>query len=404
MIAPKMLREDDYRWPGFDAMSCSLHAVLTAFVIVMLGVGTAVAGTPAQDADAALDRALRSLVAMPGGPPGVIAVVQRHGQVRAHAAGYGEVETKRRPRATDHMRIASIAKAFSGASALALVQKGLLSLDDTIAERLPSLPSAWGSVTVRQLLNHTSGVPDFIKKKAFQETVGSSLTVAPAPEKLLDFIVNDPLAFPPGAKYEYSNSENIIVGLIVQAVTKKPYADALRDLVYAPLELAHTSLPTGPALPMPYIHGYDREGTSAPEDISESFASGWAWASGGIVSTPLDLNRFIRGYVGGRLFGTEVRKQQREFIPGGASEPPGPGVNGGGLALFRYKTRCGTMYGHSGNTVGFTQYAAANSDGSRSMTISINLQRTHENEGQAAAVFTAFRKAALLAVCAALAG
>jgi len=404
MTAPKTLPERYWPRLRFNAMRCSLHAALSAFVVLMLAVGMATAGTPTQDADAALDRALRSLVAMPGGPPGVIAVVQRSGQMRTHVAGYGEVVTKRPLRATDHMRLASIAKAFSGASALALVQKGLLSLDDTIAERLPSLPSAWGSVTVRQLLNHTSGVPDFIKKKAFQETVGSSLTVAPAPEKLLDFIVNDPLAFPPGTKYKYSNSDNIIVGLIVQAVTKKSYADALRELVYTPLELTQTSLPNGPALPTPYIHGYDREGTSVPEDISESFASGWAWASGGIVSTPLDLNRFIRGYVGGKLFGNEVRKQQRVFIPGGGSEPPGPGVNGGGLALFRYKTRCGTMYGHSGNTVGFTQYAAANSDGSRSMTISINLQRTHENEGQAAAVFTAFRNAALFAVCAARAG
>src|SRR5262245_31358881 len=96
-----------------------------------------------QDADTKLDQALRSLVAMPGGPPGVIAVVQRGGQVRAHTAGYGEVATKRPPQATDHMRIASIAKAFSGASALALVQKGLLSLDDTIAERLPRFPLAW---------------------------------------------------------------------------------------------------------------------------------------------------------------------------------------------------------------------------------------------------------------------
>lgn len=190
----------------------------------------------------------------------------------------------------------------------------------------------------------------------------------------------------------------------MQAVTKKPYADALRDLVYVPLQLAHTSLPSGPEVPTPFIHGYDREGTSALEDISEGFASGWAWASGGIVSTPLDLNRFIRGYVGGRLVDPEVRKQQRVFIPGAESEPPGPGVNAAGLALFRYKTRCGTMYGHSGNTVGFTQYAAASSDGSRSMTISINLQRTHQNERQAGAVFTAFRKAALLAVCAALAG
>ncbi len=190
--------------------------------------------------------------------------------------------------------------------------------------------------------------------------------------------------------------------MIVQAVTKKPYTDALRELVYTPLELAQASLPTGPELPAPFIHGYDREGTSAPEDISESFASGWAWASGGNISTPHDLNRFIRGYVGGKLFGTKVQKKQRAFIPGW-SEPPGPGLNAAGLALYRYKTRCGTMYGHSGNTFGFTQHAAANSDGSRSMTISINLQRTHENEGQAAAVFKAFQKAALLAICAALA-
>ncbi len=190
----------------------------------------------------------------------------------------------------------------------------------------------------------------------------------------------------------------------MQAVTGKPYADALHELVYAPLELAQTSLPTGPELPAPFIHGYDRKGTSAPEDISEIFASGWAWASGGIVSTPLDLNRFIRGYVGGKLFGTKVQEQQRKFIPGGGSEPPGPGVNAAGLALYQYETRCGTMYGHSGNTFGFTQYAAATSDGRRSMTISINLQRTHENEGQAEEVFKAFRRAALLAVCAALAG
>src|SRR5262245_42852211 len=357
-----------------------------------------------QDADTALDRALRSLVAMPGGPPGVIAVTQRGGHVRTHTAGYGEIATKRPPRATDHMRIASVAKAFSGASVLALVHKGLLSLDDTIAERLPSLPSAWRAVTVRQLLNHTSGVPDYIKNTAFQKTVGSSLTVAPAPETLLDVIAKDRLAFTPGSNYEYSNSDNIIVALIVQAVTRKPYADALRELVCTPLALAHTSLPMGPGLPAPFIHGYGREGTSAAEDISEIFASGWAWASGGIISTPHDLNRFIRGYVGGKLFDTEVLKQQRAFIPGGGSEPLGPGVNAAGLALYRYKTRCGTMYGHSGNTFGFTQYAAASSDGSRSMTISINLQRTQESEGQAGAVFKAFRKAAMLAVCAALAG
>jgi D-alanyl-D-alanine carboxypeptidase len=385
-------------------MSRPLRTALAVVLLALLGVGTAAAGTSPRNADAALDRALRNLVAMPGGPPGVIAVVQRGEQLRVHGAGYGDVETRRRPRATDHMRIASVAKAFSGAAALSLVQKGVLSLDDTIAQRLPSLPSAWGSVTLRQLLNHTSGVPEFLSSPALGEALSSSPTVAPPPEKLLDFIASEPLAFEPGSKYAYSNSDNIIVGLMVQAVTGKTYPEALQEQVYAPLGLTETSLPAGPELPVPFMHGYDREGNGPPEDISEIFASGWAWASGGIVSTPRDLNRFIRGYVGGKLFGAEVQAQQRQFIPGGRSEPPGPGVNAAGLALFRYQTRCGTMFGHSGNTLGFTQYAAATSDGSRSMTLSINLQRTHESEGQAGAVFRAFRRAALLAVCAALAG
>lgn len=384
-------------------MSRLVRAVLAVMLASLVGAGVATAGMPAQKADAALDRALKRLVAMPGGPPGVIAVVQRGDRVNVYTAGYGDVETKRKPRGTDHMRIASTAKAFSGATALSLVAKGVVSLDDTIARRLPSLPSAWGAVTLRQLLSHTSGLPDFTRNSAFQQAVVGSLTVPPPPEQLLEYVKDEPLVFAPGSKYEYSNSDNIAVGLMVQAVTGKPYQDALQEQVYGPLGLTQTSLPAGPELPAPFIHGYDREGNGKPEDISEIFASGWAWASGGIISTPLELNRFVRGYVRGALFGPDVQAQQRQFIPGGGSEPRGPGMNSAGLALFRYQTRCGTVYGHTGNTFGYTQFMAASSDGARSATVSINLQRTQDSEGQAGAVFKAFRRAELLAVCAALA-
>jgi D-alanyl-D-alanine carboxypeptidase len=379
------------------------RAVLAVLVVSLVAAGAASAGTPKR-ADAALDRGLERLVAMPGGPPGAIAVVQRGEQVRVHRAGYGDVETRRRPRATDHMRIASTAKAFSGAVALSLVQQGVLSLDDTIAQRLPSLPAAWGAVTLRQLLNHTSGLPDFSASPAFVQAVTASLTVAPPPEQLLSYVEDEPLRFPPGSRYVYSNSDNIAVGLMVQAATGKSYEDALAEQVYGPLGLRQTSLPAGPELPAPFIHGYDREDNGALEDVSEVLASGWAWASGGIVSTPRDLNLFIRGYVSGRLFGADVQAQQRQFIPGAHSEPPGPGVNAAGLALFRYQTRCGTVYGHTGNTFGYTQFMAASSDGTRSVTVSINLQRTQNSEGQAGHVFRALRRAKLLAVCAALAG
>jgi D-alanyl-D-alanine carboxypeptidase len=333
----------------------------------------------------------------------VIAIVQRGDQLRVHRAGVGDVETRRRPRGGDHMRIASVAKAFSGAAALSLVAKGVLSLDDTIAQRLPSLPAAWGAVTLRQLLNHTSGVPDFTDSEAFREALLQSLTVAPPPEQLLEYVKDEPLNFPSGSRYQYSNSDNIAAGLMVQAVTGKPYEDALAEQVYGPLGLTQTSLPRGLEMPVPFIHGYDREANAPPEDVTEVVAAGWAWASGGIVSTPLDLNRFIRGYVSGTLFGPDVQAQQRQFVAGG-SDPRGPGVNAAGLALFRYQTRCGAVYGHTGNTFGYTQFSAASSDGSRSVTVSINLQRTQDSEGRARVVFRALRRAELLAVCAAMAG
>ena len=139
-----------------------------------------------------------------------------------------------------------------------------------------------------------------------------------------------------------------------------------------------------------------------PEDVSELVAAGWAWASGGIVSTPTDLNAFVRGYVGGDLFGREAQRQQRRVFEGGGSEPPGPGKNSAGLALFRYETRCGTVWGHTGNTLGYTQFMAASPNGRRSVTVSINSQIT-PTEG-APGVFEALRRAERLAVCAALAG
>src|SRR5918997_1142648 len=97
----------------------------------------------AESRDAALDSALKELVAMRGGPPGVIAVVQRGENRKVHAFGVANVRTDRRMKIDDRMRIASAAKAFSGATALSLVSKGALSLNDTIGERLPGLPDRW---------------------------------------------------------------------------------------------------------------------------------------------------------------------------------------------------------------------------------------------------------------------
>ncbi|MET9445099.1 serine hydrolase domain-containing protein [Streptomyces sp. NPDC006610] len=327
---------------------------------------------PVPPAEQALQRRIDDLVRGAGGPPGVIAVLQRDGERRVLRAGVADLATGRPPRPGDHMRIASVAKAFSGAVALTLVDRGRLSLDDTLGRRLPRLPRAWSAVTLRQLLHHTSGLPDFSEDPRFLADVTADPRRRFDSRRLLDYVADEPLRFPPGSRYRYSNSDNIAVALMAEAATGTTYEQLLADLVHRPLGLRRTSLPRDHRMPEPYLHGYDVT-PPPPQDVSEVLGASGVWASGGIVSTPADMNRFVRAYAGGALYGEDVLRAQRRWIPG-ASQPAGPGRNSAGLAIFRYATRCGTVLGHTGNFPGYTQLIAATPDGRRSLTFSVTAQ------------------------------
>jgi len=288
-------------------------------------------------------------------------------------AGRADVARKGAPRSSDHMRIASVAKAFSGAVALNLVRAGMLGLDDTIAQRLAGMPAAWGAVTVRQMLNHTSGLPDYTESAGFGEQFKTDPRGFVSPLTVIDWVRADPLEFAPGSSYRYSNTDNIVVGLIVEALTGRPYGRELKRIVFGPAGLRQTTFPTRPKLPRPFIHGYIVAPGERPEDVSTLLSPSGAWASGAIVSTPRDLNAFIRAYLGRKFFSRAQQRQQMRFVAGGESSPPGPGRNSAGLALFRYRTRCGTVYGHTGNFPGYVQGAAASADGRRAVTTSLNI-------------------------------
>ncbi|SEL84950.1 serine hydrolase domain-containing protein [Streptacidiphilus jiangxiensis] len=372
-------------------------AALTALCCTLTAAVPAQAERPGKDQR--LQRLLDALVRQAGGPPGAIAVLRIDGRTVVVRAGDGDVRTGRPPRIDDHMRVASVAKTFSGAVALALVSCGHLGLDDTLAQRLPHLPARWGKVTLRQLLQHTSGLPDYSRSPAFVNILRSDPHHRFDSRRLLDFVADKPLEFTPGTRYAYSNSDNIAVALMAEAATHERYETLLERLVYAPLGLDATSLPSGFTLPRPYLHGYAPARTG-PEDVSTEFGNSGVWASGGIVSTPRDLSLFIGAYAGGRLVDPWVRRQQLSFVDG-SSEPPGPGRNEAGLAIFRYTTRCGVVYGHSGNTPGYTQLAVGTPDGRRSMTFSVNAQITPST---APAVFPTLRAVEEAFTCALLRG
>jgi D-alanyl-D-alanine carboxypeptidase len=376
-------------------------ALVTAGATALGGTSIASAGASprsARRADSALERAIERFVAARTAP-GLAAVVQRGRKPVFHGAGSAVLGSDTVPKLEDHVRIASVAKAVTGAVALSVVARGRLRLQDTIAKRLPKLPRQWGKVTLTQLMQHTSGIPDFSASPSFGEALRKNLLNAPPPVELLSFVQRDPLLFRPGSKYHYSNSDNIIVGLMVEAATGRPFDAELKARVLGPLGLHETSLPNGATMPTPFVHGYDVSDPAAPEDVSEIFAAGWTWTSGGVVSTPNDANRFVRAYASGKVTNRATHARQLSFRPG-SSEPPGPGKNSAGLSIFRYKTRCGTVYGHTGNTAGYTQFIAATRDGKRSVSVSVNAQVTPKTNAKG---FEALRGIYELAVCAALA-
>jgi len=347
----------------------------------------------------ALQRALDRLVAMPSGPPGVIVIVQHGGSRTVYRAGTASLPHPRPPTIADHDRLASVSKAFSGAVTLHEVSRRRLRLADTIGHILPALPRRWHRVSLRELLQHRSGLPDFTTSPGFVRHLRRTPRRSVLPMRLLRWVWHAPLQFRPGTRYKYDNTDNVVAAMMARSVTHRRYRPLLHTLVYQPAGLHQTRLPAGPRMPRPFLHGYSLRPGQPPEDDSEVLAAGLAWASGGIVSTPADANAFIRAYLGLRFFSRRTQQAQLRFVPG-SSEPPGPGTNAAGLAIFRYRTRCGTVYGHTGNIFGYTQFAAASKDGTDSVTATATEQLA---PGLHSHVFAALRHAELLAVCAATA-
>jgi D-alanyl-D-alanine carboxypeptidase len=377
--------------------AAALVLAATASLGAAIGANAETGGTG--KADAAFDKTLGQLIREPGGPPGAIAVVQRGNHMKVFRKGVADQKTGAPIDVGDSWRIGSVSKAFNGAVALQLVAQGKLSLSDTIGQRLPALPPAWHNVTLGQLLNHTSGLPNFTKDPGWQRAVQEGEYLSPM--DLIGLVSAQPLAFPPGSSYAYSNTDNIVVALFAEMATGLPYDILLYQLVFDPLHLRRTVMPLGFSMLEPFVHGYDNNATGERDDISEALNMSTVWASGALISSPLDSNRFIRAYAGGKLFGGATRAAQTDFVPGGESEPKGPGENSAGMGLFKYDTRCGTVYGHTGNFPGYTAITVSSPDGRRSFVMLVSTQL--DKAAGVPATFEFWRKTAEDGVCAAFA-
>ncbi|MDQ4134333.1 MAG: beta-lactamase family protein [Actinomycetota bacterium] len=290
--------------------------------------------------------------------PGTVLGVSVEGQGR-HVAASGTAGLDDPTPVTPDMRfrIGSITKTFTATAVLQLVDDCRLGLDDTIARFQPALAYA-DQVSVRELLQHTSGIPDFERDPAFQSAFSADPFRVWAPQELIDLVVDDPPGFTPGTQWSYSNTNYFILGLIVESVTGRPFEEVIEQDILRPLGLNATSVPTTPAIPPPATSGVEltlNSDRSIQSIVPFNFDPSAAWAAGAMVSNVPDLERWARALATGELLSPTLQQQRLSLVPTGGELPalsafPGPTLSlGYGLGVFN----AGGYLGHDGEVNGY---------------------------------------------------
>ncbi|WP_433348417.1 serine hydrolase domain-containing protein [Microtetraspora malaysiensis] len=345
-----------------------------AAAVLALALGTlspaAADVAPRNQPGDAVQKALNELVG--GGFSGALAAVrERDGRSRNYTAGVGDLATRAKVPVNGQVRIASTTKTFTAAVVLQLAGEGKVELDVPVEKYLPNVVRGNGNdgrlITVRQLLQHTSGLPEH--GKALAGTFFESQHRYFEPRELVDLALTQKPLFAPGKGWSYSNTGYVLLGLLVQKVTGRPIGAETTDRIITPLGLGDTYWPSpgeqrirGPH-PRAYKSRTGRPG-GEPVDVSEMDPSR-GWAAGQLVSTPRDVNRFLSALLGGKLLKPAMLEQMKRTVP----VPGAPQGWGYGLGLTKIRLSCsGLAWGHSGDVGG---YATRNgiTEGGRSATV-----------------------------------
>ena len=309
---------------------------------------------------AALDRALQHLV--DAGATGVVAVVDNGDDQVARVLGAARLDPYRAARASDPTRVGSITKTFVSTAVLQLVGARRIGLDEPIGHRLPGVVPNGKAITVRMLLQHTSGLFNYTDDEAFTSDLITHPYRAVTPQQMLAVAFAHPPNFGPGAAWSYSNTNYVVLGLLLEKVTGQPVQAALDRQIIAPLGLRNTYLALDGRWRGPHLHGYAPPGLVGNPDYVDlaGWNPSWAGAAGAMVSNPADLGRFYRALMSGRLLPAAQQRQLTATIGTGI-----PGLRYG-LGLFSLDTACGRVWGHDGGIPGYLTQAFTDRTGTRS--------------------------------------
>jgi D-alanyl-D-alanine carboxypeptidase len=323
---------------------------------------------PPSAASPKLQHIVRQLVQ--DGAPGALAVVRTPSGIRRAQAGLARRQPRVTMAATDRFRVASITKTFVATVVLQLAAEGTLRLADPVERWLPGLVPNGDAITLRELLDHTSGLFDYLDDKAFVRAVVAHPGRFWPPRELVAIATSHPPLFSPGDGWSYSNTNYILLGLVVEASSGTTLGRQLQQRLFDPLGLTATSLPTGARIDGAHADGYIGFATlprlRSPLDTSPASAS-FAWAAAAIVSTGDDVTSFYAALLGGQLLPPNLLA---------AMETPVPDVHYG-LGLLEADTPCGPAFGHEGDLLGYRSFVFARPDGARVALVMVNVDNTY---------------------------
>ncbi|BDX33656.1 D-Ala-D-Ala carboxypeptidase [Mycobacterium antarcticum] len=342
------------------------------------------------------------------GIPGAIVLVRSREKGDWTATfGVAGIGSKVPPSIDDHVRIGSITKTLTTTVILQLQEEGMLEITHPISRYLPWVPNG-DNITIHQLAEMRSGLYSYTSDPAFSATLEERPDTVWAPRQLLDVAFAHPPNFAPGRQYEYSNTNYVLLGLVIEELTGMSAASALQTRIFDPLGLRDTALPAADdsALPSPYPRGYmwgpneayegplpeaqqkaALTGALAPADHTNDNPS-WAWTAGAVTSRAADVADFIEAIVGGSLLDETSRQWRLASLKPMDPSAAGPAAElGFGTYGFGLEG-AGPMYGHPGNIVGFSGLAVHDPKAGNTVVILATVYLTLQGESPQNVLFT----------------
>ncbi len=305
------------------------------------------------------------------------------------AIGTSDLKTQA-PITTDmHFRVGSITKTFTGTVILQLVDEGKLRLDDPIATYQPAVPNG-ANITIRQLLQMTSGLFNYTEDLAWNQALDANPQRVWSPKELIAIALAHPPYFAPGTDFHYSNTNTVLLGLIIEQITGNNVADEFARRIFTPLGMRDTVMPS-PTMtaisdphPRGYLYGTNVESLTAPVLTGEAAAQAnaaagvpndwtdmnpsWAWTAGGAISTVHDMQVWAKALATGTLVSAATQRERLTYVP--------PGY---GLAVVQIAG----YIGHNGSLPGFQSQALYNPVTDSTIVVLTNLQNSPAYQGTA---------------------